>query len=369
MQNAITGQSATDILQRKIEQGRASAVNVFEYVNKNAPRDSIAKGAALQFGSFDKLGLGLVLGHGTEPLTVHKHALNQFASRAGIPGAYLAELAGAPDRSWQRDLAVEILTKHYHDGDPSTRFLVRQVQGQVRGFLSNKYRRLDSRPLIDAFAAECQKIGAVPVDGTASDTRVALKALVPTVFEPVAGEAIAFGLEWSNSDYGNGIHGVRAFILRLWCLNGATMENALAQVHLGRSLGDDIELSQRTYELDTRTSISALRDVVSGTLAPNRIEALCDGIRKANLEQIDWKKASTKLARRLLKSEMEDAKKAFESNDVVNLPAGNSIWRASNALSWLAGHSEDPDRKLELERMAGEIIHGKREAVDAELVN
>ena len=50
---------------------------------------------------------------------------------------------------------------------------------------------------------------------------------------------------------------------------------------------------------------------------------------------------------------------AFESEDVINLPAGKSVWRASNAISWIAGRTEDPDRKLELERIAGEVLNGK----------
>ena len=47
----------------------------------------------------------------------------------------------------------------------------------------------------------------------------------------------------------------------------------------------------------------------------------------------------------------------FEGNDVVNLPPGNTVWRLSNAVSWLAqGKNLSTDRKLELERVAGELI-------------
>jgi hypothetical protein len=361
---------ARDILEKKIETGRAAAMQVFERINREAPRDAIAKGQAIHFGvaDYDNMenpAIGLSLGSSEECLGIHKHALGQFAGRAGIPSAYLAELAGAEFGSWKRNLATEILSRHYHDGEKNSRFLVRQVGTQVRGFLSDKYRRLDSRPLIEAFAAECAKVGAVPVDGTMSDTRVTMKALIPRVYEPVPGEVIALGIEWGNSDFGAALHSVRAFILRVWCLNGAVMENALAQVHLGRGISDDIELSQKTYELDTRASISALRDVVAGTLSEKAVNALCAGIQRADEEKVEWRSVSSKLGKKLLKSEMEEARKAFESDDVVNLPAGKSVWRVSNALSWLAGHTEDPDRKLELQRFAGEVIHGRAEAAVA----
>lgn len=155
-------------------------------------------------------------------------------------------------------------------------------------------------------------------------------------------------------------------MLRVACLNGATMENALAQVHLGRQLSDEYELSQRTYNLDTRTSISALRDVVRGTFAPAKVEVMCEAIRSANEKQVEWKHVSNAVGRRLLKGELDAAKIAFESQDVVNLPPGRTTWRASNALGWIAGQAATPERKLDLERMAGELVTGKRDALMVE---
>lgn len=350
---------ARSILEKKIADGRASALQLFEKVHADAPRDLVARGAAFRFEPVAGDLAGVAMHVGQEDLAIHRHAFGQLAQRAGVPTNYLSKLSTAG--GWQTDLAAEILNTHYRNGEAASRFLVRSVKGQARGVLSDKYRRLDSRPLVEAFATECQAVGAVPVDGTVSDTRVALKAIVPEVFEPVPGEVLAFGIEWANSDFGAGLHAVRAFILRLWCLNGATMENALAQVHIGGRLSDEIEMSQRTYELDTKTSISALRDVVGATLAPAKIQALCEGIRQADEKKVEWKNVSGKLAKRLLKSEQDAARMAFESEDVVMLPAGKSVWRASNALSWIAGQTNDADRKLDLQRLAGEVLHGRRD--------
>lgn len=361
--SAAHSQYARERLEAKIEAGRKSALDLFERVHRDAPRDSLVRGRAIEFKASEKaegrLVLDMRLGDG-EIVGIHQHALGQLAQRAGIPGAYLNELvAGQP---WQVGLASTILAKHYGEGEEaSSRFLVRQVGGQARGVLSDKYRRLDSRPLVEAFAQKCQEVGAVPIDGTVTDTRVALKAIVPTVLEPVPGELIALGVEWGNSDFGNGMHALRAFILRLVCLNGATLENALAQVHLGGRLADEFEMSQRTYELDTKASVSALQDVVHGILAPAKIEQLTAGIRRAHEKGVEWKSVRTALAKRLLKSELDAAQAAYESEDVINLPAGHTMWRASNALSWIAGNTQDTERKLELERLAGELVSGKRE--------
>lgn len=347
---------ARAILEQKIETGRVSAAGLLERIERDVPTDTIVAGRALHFKPNG--GVSVQLGE-CEILGVGHHALRQMSQRAGVPPQYVTELV--ENDGWQRQLACDILERHYSQSHPESRYLARSVNGTMRGFLSDRYRRLDNRPLVEAFAEECGKVGAVPVDGTYSDTRVALKALLPQVYEPVPGEVLAFGVEWHNSDYGAGAHALRAFMLRVWCLNGATTENVMAQVHLGCRLGDDIDLSEQTYRLDTKTSVSALRDVVRGTLSERKVRQLCEGIKSANDKEIDWKSAQKKVSRRLLKGEIAAAKQAFEGPDVYNLPAGNTAWRASNALSWVAGQTKNPDRKLELERVAGELATGKKD--------
>ena len=82
-------------------------------------------------------------------------------------------------------------------------------------------------------------------------------------------------------------------------------------------------------------------------------------------KQLDWKTLRTSLAKRLLKGEVDAVESAYKSDDVMNLPAGASVWRASNAVSWIAGRATDPDRKLELERVAGEVLTGNRDRAAA----
>lgn len=355
---SVEASRARAILERKVQDGQKSAMGLFERVMNQAPKDAIAKVEALRYHAHE--GKLAVEGLGDAPQGIHRHALQQIAGRADVPGAYLSELASG--KPWQTELAAEVLNRSFFHGHKGERALVRSVEGQVRGFLSDRYRRLDSRPLLETFAASCQEVGAVPVEGTVSDVRVAMKALLPTVFEPVPGEALCLGVEWGNSDFGAAKHSVRAFIYRLWCLNGATMEDALSQVHLGGRLSDDIAFSKRTYELDTKASISALKDVVKGTLGPAKVEALLNGIKAAHEKKVDWKGMRTKLAKKLLAAEIKAVEAAYESEDIVMLPEGQNVWRVSNAISWIAGKTEDADRKLELQRLAGEVVNGKADA-------
>jgi hypothetical protein len=231
------------------------------------------------------------------------------------------------------------------------------VNDEARGFVSDKFRRLDSRPIIEAFAQTCQTIGAVPVEGHALETKVCLKAMLPYVFEPVENEVMAFGLAVQNSDFGDGALSVRAFVLRLWCTNYAIADEALRQIHLGRRLAENMSFSERTYQLDTQTMVSALQDVVRGTLAPDRINMYLDGIRQANEQGIDSKQIKAFLEKALNKGEVKQVTDAFASADVVNMPAGQTVWRLSNAISWVAGHTEDGRRRLDMEQLAGKFLH------------
>jgi hypothetical protein len=355
----------TAILERKLAAGAREAMNVFQRLETEMPQDQVARSRAMTFG-YREVGqpgsnvfqpvmrVGEPVSGEVSP-TISSYAVGQVADRAGVPAQYLRGLWTSAD-PWERDLAVHALHKHFHEGQPASRHLVRTAVGQVRGFLSDKFRRLDSRPLATALVEEAQALGAMPIDGAITETRVALKVVIPRIVEVYPGEHVVFGGEWSNSDYGNGKNGFRAFLLRVLCLNGATTEDLISQVHLGAKLQEDIEFSQRTYELDTRTSVSALRDVVRGTLAPAKVEARVSAIRQAHEEKVEWSRVGAKFAKLLTKAEAEKAKALFEGDDIVNLPAGKSTWRASNALSWLAGQAEDAERRIDLERAAGLVL-------------
>lgn len=341
------------ILDRKIREGAASAAGLIEKIHTDMPKDQVVstRAAKFFFGTAARIGVEF----GGEVHTITDHALGQVAERASVPITYLRELAGA-GKVWQSDLACEILNRSYGNIDRQ-RVLARSVRGQLRGWLSDKFRRLDSRPLVDALAKECQAIGAVPVDGVATETRVALKVLLPEVIEPVPGEFLAYGGEWSNSDYGNGYHSFRTFILRVWCLNGATAEDLLKQVHLGAKLPENIEFSDRTLRLDTQASVSALQDIVRGALGPAGRDRLTAAVRKAQERELAPAQLKATLSKAVGKELGKTIVDAYEGADVVNLPEGRTAWRASNAISWVARNTQDPERRLDLERLAGSVIN------------
>lgn len=348
-------------LEETIHKSQSSAMSVIEKVQRETPQDRIAHTQSIEFAVGDDeatllMGLKNRRAKGYFQETMHKHALGQVTERAGIPGMYVTRLL---DRPYGRELLVENLTTIYQKEDDK-KFLVRSVNGQVRGVVSDSFRRMDSGPIIESFAKACKDIGAVPIEGVGGDLRWALKAILPMVFQPASKkgseEIVAFGLQLSNSDFGCGVLGLNAFVTRIICTNYLTMEQAMRQVHLGKRLSDDLEYSDETYKLDTKTQVSAVRDMVHGLLSPDKVNSLVKRIGEALDQRIDPKEAWAELPKMgLLKGEVEKVKELFNDAGVEQLPPGTSPARLSNAISWFA-KSALPERRLELEALAGQLL-------------
>lgn len=347
-------------LESRIQIGRVSGERILQKVMTEIPEDRLVNGRAVQFGvsPAEDLVMRLSEGASLECHQVHKHAMSQACSRIGLPIRYAGDLQNLG--YWGNDLLAHNLNELYsrkHAQLPEDkRYLVRSYSSQVRGFLSDRYRRMDSRPLLDAFAGACSEVGALPIEGYGSDTKVAIKAVLPMVFEPVPNECLSIGIMWENSDYGNGKHAIHAFIDRLWCTNYAIMTTGFANVHLGKRLSDDVIYSQQTYELDTKTIASAIRDVVEQTMSPRSAQRLCEVVKQAHEQEIQPDKALAAIGKKLSKGESQAVVEKYNTPDVEMLPPGNNVWRMSNALSWVAQGTEDEERKVELMKIAGEIL-------------
>lgn len=354
-------------LEETIHKTQGSARGIIERVTSEVPRDRIVQSQALTFAlSEDKrLLVGIkdrrAKGHFQEPM--HKHALAQVAERAGVPETYLNRLL---EKEYGPQLLIENLQTIFSK-EESKKFLVRSVGDEVRGVLSNSYKRLDSRPIIEAFAASCNEIGAVPIEGVGGDLRWALKAILPMVFQPSkkkgSEEIVAFGLQLSNSDFGMGALSLRVFVQRVICTNYATLEEALRQVHLGKRLDESIEFSDETYKLDTKAQVSAVKDMVKGFLGPAKVNETVAVIGKALEERIDPKEAWNELPKMgLLKGEVDKVKDIFNNGGVEELPPGTTVARLSNAIAWFAKNVETPERRLELEQVAGQLLLKQKKA-------
>lgn len=348
---------ASEKLNGLIESGRRSAEATYAHAMSATIQDALIRDSAIcmtENGGKLRLQINSDGAHQALPLT--DYAVGQACERYGMPIRFARELL-SDKNAMVRSLASENLETLARSQEKPGKALVRMQDGKVRAVLSSSYKRRDMRPLIHAFVTTCQAQQLVPVEGMVTDTRYAIKALLPRVII-AGGDALTFGMQLKSSDFGAGATECRLFVMRLMCLNGAQLETALRQVHLGQKL-DEGTFSQRTYELDSQTSVSAMQDVVRGALTEGNIKRFTDMIDASAGQSFDAAKAFDALHKkgRISKAEKLEIADTYNSPDVEMLPPGNTAWRASNAISWFAhAGKHDGDRKLELEKLAGDIL-------------
>jgi hypothetical protein len=86
-------------------------------------------------------------------------------------------------------------------------------------------------------------------------------------------------------------------------------------------------------------------------------------IRTAASQSIDVKTKTADLRKRLGKTLADRIAETYTSADVEALPPGNTAWRLSNAISWVAKQDDvDAETRLDLEKEAGAAL-GKRATV------
>lgn len=359
VQNRITGM---------IEQGRQQAGQLLQALATDYIEDEIVKvgpgsnGSGIEVVRFeDSAEVFLRRGQG-KPRTLHAHAAEQLGEKLSIPGAWLRDqLTG---EGWQRDIGADLLATTLANTKRRERLLMRSIGGQVRGVLSDSYRRISSPALAEAGASALQAVGAVPYQARATDLKWEISAILPTAIElPTRHhgvEIIGAGVRFGNSDFGDGAQFLSLFLLRMWCSNGAIGESLLRQVHLGRQLPDDIALSDRTYRLDTQAQASLLGDLIRGGLGEEKLRDRLQKVQANASETVAPEEVLGGLvrAKKLTKAEAEAAMQTVAKSDPAQVPVGPATrYKLGQALSWISkAEGIRAERTAELEALAGSLI-------------
>lgn len=291
---------------------------------------------------------------------LHTHAVGQAGEKLGIPTGYIKKLALGD--KWQRDLAADVLNRHSQFTD-RRKILVRSVGDEVRGILSDHYRRLDTSKIYSVFFKECIKQGAHIIDAHADATRTYCETIYPKVIsvptEKNGTVHMVFGLRISNSDFGDGALQLQAYNMQVVCLNGMTRDNMLRQIHLGRQLPDDLSLSDRTYELDTETQSSLIGDLVSNSFSADNIQRQARIIQLASEREVNLNSEIVNLKKSgLFKhevDEIEDVLVASKRSDGVQ--GEGTLWKLSQAVTAVARDQENKRRQREIEEISGKLFN------------
>jgi hypothetical protein len=372
MENQTLQQGLNDVVTRKVQRMiENSQAGVRETLQRLIYEGSMAQDYVAPLGvelrqsntapaiTFSSDG-ELVMNMKREPFTLNNNAVGQLAEKMNIPSQYLKGLARGDD--WQKHLAATVLNEH-SSWTERQRVLVRSVGTEVRGILSDSYRRLNSVEILTAFVEEAGRHGAVTLDARMTDTKIWTETILPmpvTIPTVKNGDVVIFmGARFSTSDYGDGAVDIRAFLLNGVCLNGMVRESVMKQIHLGARLPDNLQLSNRTYELDTQTTVSITRDLTKSLFSRDAIMQKAIEIQGASQIDVDFDSELKKLVKvgLLSRGENENVQKILmRSNPEDGMQGGSTLWKLTQAITAHARELDDR-RSRELHEISGQLMN------------
>jgi len=328
----------------------------------NILQDHIATCDNLSFTSNGKVTMAI---GEMSNFTIHENAVRQSAERMGIPTKYMKDLIISEDQ-WKRDLASETLNKHF-ENTIRQRMLVRSVGTQVRGILSDKYKRFNSLDIYTAFLNEARVMNARVARSYKSDTRSYLEIIRPeiiTIDTPHNGTInLVIGARLRNSDFGDGALDISVFHINVVCMNGMTTKNVIRNIHLGSKIPDNIHMSDETYQKDTELRIAITKDSIRHVFSEECIQKEIYAIQKAANKEIDIKSELKKLPQMdFRKSEIADLEILLLNNRVEDgLEGKPTQWKLLQAMAAIARDHQDEQRKRDIEEIVGSKLVTEKE--------
>jgi len=313
--------------------------------------------------------------------TIHNHAFGQMLDCIDVPRHFARKL-GEGDM-WERvQLASVLMTERFQlknfnqRGGGKDRFVNRLVNDQVRGFVSRSFAcYIGSHHVLNPFANNCAKYGALPISATATDLRFELKMFLPHVFEPVDGEYLAIGASISNSDFGGIAFRISLCIHRIKRGTSAVVEDTMSKPHKGKALDiTDGILKKDTIEAEITALQKTIRDIVDVTLHPDSVKRVLKAVQVAADKEIRWDQLKKQLSKVLSEHEVNSMENMLqggedETFDLPQLsstadgePIPNMFW-ASSVVAAMAEQEVSGERKLDMQDLAGTLIGtGKRKS-------
>ncbi len=235
----------------------------------------------------------------------------------------------------------------------------------MRGFMSNKFFRLDNFDMFEAVYPIFEKHGLSIVSSELTDRKMYLKVLSPKLkTEIVVGDTVQFGIVISNSDVGAGSARIEPLLYRLICKNGVISNAALTKYHIGKSASESqaYELySDAKRNMDAKAFFMKVVDLIEGSLRKDVFEAEVDKIKRAMNDNIDEKAEPEKVIELSMKAtgiSGEGKKKSILSALASgNDGAGYTRWGMVNSFTRVAqDESISYEESIELERAGGKIL-------------
>ena len=318
-------------------------------------KDMIADTRSLIINSIDGISLlSVSTGDDVVSYVVSDVAHRQIADRLGIPFKYYDRMR----------LEYPVLLDQNINGwlmkNPEKRML-RTMDGRLRAFLSDRYRRLDNLELVDHVLPVIAQMKGCSIESCdITETHLYMKIINRTMkAELTPGDVVQAGFVISNSEIGLGALKVEPLVYRLVCRNGMISKDlAHKKYHAGRQVEDTdnaYELySDETLAADDKAYFLKVQDIVSAAVDEARFNLTVDKMRASmNVPTGDNPvKTVEVLGDKYILNKTERAtilRHFIMSNDYTAFGLVNAVTRSSQDIS-------DYNRATELERLGGTIL-------------
>lgn len=318
-------------------------------------KDIIADTRSLIVNSSDGIStLSVSTGNDILSYSVSDVAHRQIADRLGIPFKYYDRM-----RLEYPDL-LDRNINGWLQKNPEKRML-RTLDGRLRAFLSDRYRRLDNLELVDHVLPVIAQMKGCSIESCdITETHLYMKIINRTMkAELTPGDVVQAGFVISNSEIGLGALKVEPLIYRLVCKNGLISKDlAHKKYHAGRQVEDTdaaYELySDETLAADDKAYFMKVQDIVSAAVDETRFNLTVDKMRVSMNVQTGDNPVKTVevLGDKYILNKTERAtilRHFIMSNDFTAFGLVNAVTRSSQ-------DSPDYNRATELERLGGTLL-------------
>ena len=218
--------------------------------------------------------------HVSQIMGVNDIAHQQIGIALGIPASYYNKM-----RNDYPDLLATNVNAWFEE-KPRTHML-RTLDGNVRAFLSDRYRRIDNFEIAEAVLPIIAEMPDARVESCeVTDSRMYLKVVNPRLTaDVVPGDTVQAGIMITNSEVGMGSVKVQPLLYRLVCTNGMVVNDAATRkFHIGRSnaVGENFEVyTDETIAADDKAFLMKIRDTVRAAVDEVKFGRVVDMMRTA----------------------------------------------------------------------------------------
>lgn len=347
-----------------MKQGIKTIQNLYGELERQreARKDLIADTRSINISSTNGVSmLSVSTGEDILSYRVTDIAHRQIADRLNIPYKYYERMRLDYPALLDKNVNGWLLK------NPERRML-RTLDGKLRAFLSDRYRRLDNLELVDhvlPVIAEMKGCEIISCDIT--ETHLYLKVINKTMkAEIVPGDIVQAGFVISNSEIGLGALKVEPLVYRLVCKNGMISKDlAHKKYHTGKQVEDTdnaYELySDATLAADDKAYFMKVQDIVSAAVDEAKFNLVVDKMRTAMSIKTGDNPVQTVevLGDRYVLNKLERAsilRHFIMGNDYSHFGLVNAVTRSSQ-------DAADYNRATELERIGGTLLDEGVEAV------